>query len=103
MCAAIANAEGAEVDWFSEDLKHLLELISKKMPFHHRGWECKIRKSRDTQNNRQAWPWSTKGNRAKANRVLSRENTGHSKHSFQTIQQMTLYMDITSWSTLKSD
>ena len=25
--------------------------------FHHRGLECKSRKSRDTWSNRQAWPW----------------------------------------------
>ena len=27
---------------------------------HHRGQECKRRKSRDTWSNRQVWPWSTK-------------------------------------------
>ena len=31
-----------------------------------RGLECKSRKSRDTWNNRQIWPWSTKWSRAKA-------------------------------------
>ena len=41
--------------------------------------------------------------RAKANRLLSREHTGHSKHSFPTTQEMTLRMDITRWSILKSD
>ena len=35
--------------------------------------------------------------------VLSREHTGHSKHPFPTIQEKTLYMDITRWSTPKSD
>ena len=44
----------------------------KKSTFHHRGLECKSRKSRDTWSNRQIWPWSTKWNRAKANRVLPR-------------------------------
>ena len=52
----------------------------KKCLFHHRGLECKSRKSKDTWNNRQVWPWSTKWSRAKANRVLPRECTGHSKH-----------------------
>ena len=28
--------------------------------FHHRGLECKSRKSRDTWSNRQVWPWNTK-------------------------------------------
>ena len=52
----------------------------KRCPFHHRGIECKSRKSRDTWSNRQVWPWSTKWSRAKDNRVLPRECTGHSKH-----------------------
>ena len=55
------NAEEAEVEWFYEDLKDLLEPTPKKRyPFHHRGLECKSRKSKDTRNNRQVWPWSTK-------------------------------------------
>ena len=46
---------------------------------------------------------STEWSRAKANRVLTREHTGHSKHPFPTTQENTLHMDITRWSTLKSD
>ena len=59
--APARNAEEAEVEWFYEDLKDLLELTSKKRcPFHYRGLECKSRKSRDTWSNRQIWPRSTK-------------------------------------------
>ena len=36
-------------------------------------------------------------------RVLPREHTGHSKHLLPTTQEKTLHMDITRWSTLKSD
>ena len=43
----------------------------------------------------QVWPWSTKLSRAKANRVLLREHTSHSKYPFPTTQEMTLHMDIT--------
>ena len=75
----------------------------KRCPFHRRGLECKSRKSRDTWSNRQIWPWSTKWSRAKANRVFPREHTGHSKHPLPTTQEMTLHMDITRWSTPKSD
>ena len=53
-------------------------------PFHHRGLECKSRKSRDIWSNRQIWPWSAKWSRAKANRVLPREHTGNSKHLLPT-------------------
>ena len=74
----------------------------KRCPFHHKGLECKSRKSRDTWNSRQVWPWSTKWSRAKANRVLPRERTGHSKHSLPTTQEKILYIDITRWSIPKS-
>ena len=36
-------------------------------------------------------------------RVLPEECTGHSKHPLPTTQEKTLHMDITRWSTLKSD
>ena len=75
----------------------------KRCPFHHRGLECKSRKSRDTCYNRKIWPWSTKWSRTKANRVLPRESTGHSKHPLPTTQEKTPYMDITRWSIPKSD
>ena len=75
----------------------------KRCPFHHRGLECKSRKSRNTWNNRHVWPWSTKWSRAKANRVLPREPTGHIKYPLPTTQEKTLPMEITRWSTLKSD
>ena len=37
------------------------------------------------------------------NRVLPRECTGHNKHPLPTTQEKTLHMDITRWSTVKSD
>ena len=98
------NAEEAEVEQFYEDLQDLLQLTPKKRcPFHYRGLECKSRKSRDTWSNRQVWPWSTKWSRLKANRVLPREFTGHSKHPLPTTQKKTLHMNISKWSTPKSD
>ena len=87
--ALTSNAEEAEVEWFYEDLQDLLELTPKKRcPFHYSGLECKSRKSRNTWSDRQIWPprpneWS----RAKANRVLPRERTGHSKHPHPTTQE----------------
>ena len=75
----------------------------KRCHVHHRGLEWKSRKSRDTQNNRQVWPWSSKWSRAKANRVLSRKHADHSKHPFPTTQETSLHMDITRWSILKLD
>ena len=75
----------------------------KRCPFHHRGLEYKSRKSRNTWSNREIWPWSIELSRAKANRVLPKERTGHSKHPLPTTQDSTLHMDITRWSTPKSD
>ena len=102
--AQTSNAEEAEVEWFYEDLQDLLELTpQKRYPFHYRGLECKNRKSRHTWSNRQIWPQSTEWSRAKANRALPREHTGHSKHPLPTTQDVILHMDITRWSTPKSD
>ena len=89
------NVEEAEVEQFYEDLQNLPELTNKKWcPFHHRGLECKSRKSRDVWSNRQIWPWSKKWSRAKANRVLPREHTGRTKHPLPTTQRR-LHMDKT--------
>ena len=82
-----------------------LELTNtqKRCPFHYRGLECKSRKSRNAWSNRQIWPWSMEWSRAKANRVLSRERTCHSKHPLPKTQEKTFHMDITRWSPPKSD
>ena len=72
--APTTNVDEAEVERLYEDLQDLLELTPKKKrcPFHHRGLECKSRKSRDTWSNRQIWPQSTEWSRAKANRIFQR-------------------------------
>ena len=101
--APTSNAEEAEVEQFYEDLQDPLELTQKRCPFHYRGLECKSRKSRSTWSNRQIWPWNMEWSRAKTNRALPRKCTGHSKHPLPTTQEKTLHMDITSWSTPKSD
>ena len=75
----------------------------RRCPFNYRGLECKSRKSRNTWGNRKICPWNTEGSRAKANRVLPREHAGRSKHPLPTTQEKTLHMDITKWSTPKSD
>ena len=57
--ALTSNAEEAEVEQFYEDLQDLLRTnTQKRYPFHYRGLECKSRKSRNTWNNRQIWPWN---------------------------------------------
>ena len=100
-----SNTEEGEVELFFEDLQDILELTPRKKRclFHYRGLECKSRKSRNTWSNRQIWPWSTEWSRAKANRVLPREHTGHSKHPLPITQEKTLHMDITRWSIPRSN
>ena len=81
------NTEKAQVEWIYDDLHDLLELTPNKWcHFHHRGLECKSRKSREACSNRQVWPWSIKWSRAKANRILPRECAGHSKHPLPPTQ-----------------
>ena len=58
--APTSNAEEAEVEWFYEGLKDLLELTPKKMSFSLKGTGMQKCKSRDTWSNRQVWSWSTK-------------------------------------------
>ena len=87
----ISNTEEAEVERFFEDLKDLLELTPKKdVLFIIVDWNAK-RKSRYTWSNRQVWPWTTEWSRAKANRVLSRKRTGHSKHPLPKTQEKTTH------------
>ena len=78
--------EGKEAEQYYYDLQDLLELTHThtQCPFHYRGLECKTRKSRNTWNNRQIWPWSSKWSRALVNRVLSREHNDYSKHPLPT-------------------
>ena len=91
-----------QLKWLSSNLIFRTN-TQKRCPSHYRGLECKSRKSGNTWSNRQIWPWSMEWSRANANRVLPRERTGHSKHPLPTTQEKTLRMDITRWSTLKSD
>ena len=49
------------------------------------------------------WPLSTEWVKEKANRVLPREHSGHSKHPLPKTQERNLHMDNPRWSILKSD
>ena len=51
----------AEVEWFYEDLKDLLEPIPQKYVLFIIGdWNAKVGSQEITWSNRQVWPWSTK-------------------------------------------
>ena len=52
--APTSNAEEAEVEWFYEGPTRPSRTGTQRCPFHHRGLECKSRKSRDSwRSNRQ--------------------------------------------------
>ena len=58
--APTSNTEEAEVEWFYEDLKDVLELTLKiDVLFIIGDWNAKVGRQ-DTWSNRQVWPWSTK-------------------------------------------
>ena len=97
------DAEEAEVDQFYEELQDLLELTPQKVVLFITGdWNAKM--------GSQEIPGVTRkvglGVQNEAGQkliVLPRECTGHSKHPLATTQENTLRMDITRWSSPKSD
>ena len=98
-----SNAEETEVEWFYEDLQDFLELTPKKdVLFIIGAWNEKVG-SQETPGVTGKFGLGVQNERAKANRVLPGESTGHSKHPLPTSQEKTLHMDITKWSTPKSD
>ena len=102
--ALASNSEEAEVEWFYEDLQDLLELTPKKdVLFIIGGGSAKVGSQEIPGVTGKFGLGVQKRSRSKANRVLPRERTGHSKHPLPTTQEKTLHMDITRWSTPKSD
>ena len=102
--APTSNTEEAEVEWFYEDLQDLLELTPPKDVLFITGdWNAKVG-SQETPGVTGKFGLGVRNEAGhKANRVLPRECTGHSKHPLPTTQAKTLHMDITRWSTPKSD
>ena len=97
--ALTSNAEEAEVEQFYEDLQDLLKITHKKyVLFIIGGWNAKV--------GSQEMPGVTgKFGLGVQNGAgqRPREHTDHSKHPLPTTQEKTLHMDITRWSTPKSD
>ena len=98
--APTSNAEEVEVKWFYEDLQDLLELTPKEdVLFIIGDWNAKVG-SQETPGVTGKFGFGVQN---EANRVLPREHIGHSKQPLPTLQEKTLHMDITRWSTPKSD
>ena len=98
-----SNAEEAEVEWFYDDLQELLELTPKKDVLLIIGdWNAKVG-SQDTPGVTGKFGLGMQNEAGQRLRVLPRECIGHSKHPLPTTQETILHMDITRWSTPKSD
>ena len=102
--APTSNAQEPEYKRFCGDLQDLLELTPKKDDLFIIGdWNAKVG-SQETPGVTGKFDLGIRNEAGqKANRVLPRECTGHSKHPLPTTQKKTLHMDITRWSTPKSD
>ena len=98
-----SNAKEAEVERFYEDLQDLLELTPKKDILYVVGdWNAKVG-SQETPGVTGKFGLGIQNEAGQRPTVLPRKCTGHNKHPLPTTQEKTLYMDITRWSTPKSD
>ena len=102
--APASNVEEAAVEQFYEDLQDLLELTPKKdVLFIIGDWNAKVgsQETPGVTGKCGLGIWNGAGQRLIE--FCQKKCTGHSKHPLPTTQEKTLYMDITRWSTLKSD
>ena len=101
--APTSNAEEAEVEWFNEDIQDLLELTPKKdVLFTIGNWNPKVG-SQEIPGVTGKFGLGVQNEAGQRLTVLPRERTGKCKHPLPKTQEKTLHMDITRWSTPKSD
>ena len=102
--APTSNAEDAEVERFYKDLQDLLELTPKKdVLFIVGDWNAKVG-SQETPGVTGKFGLGIRNEAGQRLIEFCQENAlGHSKHPLPTTQEKTLHMDITRWSTPKSD
>ena len=101
--APTSNAEEADVERFYEDLQELLELTPPKdVLFIIGDWNAKVG-SQKTPEITGKFGLGIQNEAGQRLIVLPREHTSHSKHPLPMTQEKTLHMDLTRWSTPKSD
>ena len=99
--APTSNTE-AEVEQFCEDLQDVLELTPPKDVFFIIGdWNAKV-ESQEAPGIAGKFGLGMQ-NEAGQRLIEFCQETGHSKHPLPATQEKTLHMDITRWSTPKSD
>ena len=97
--APTSNAEEAEVEQFCD----LLELTHKKdVLFIIGDWNTRVG-SQEIPGVTDKFGFGVQNEAGQRLIEFCQENTLVSKHPLPTIQEKTLHMDITRWSTLKSD
>ena len=100
--APTSNTE-AEVELFYEDLQDVLELTPQKdVLFIIGDWNAKIG-SQETPGVTGKFGLGIWNEAGQTLIFLPRKYTGHSKYPLPTTLEKTLHMDITRWSTPKSD
>ena len=102
--APTSNTEEAEVEQFYEDLKDLLELTPKKdVLFIIGDWNAKVgsQEKPGVTGKFGLGMWNEAGQRL-IESFAKRMHWSY-KHPLPTTQEKTLHMDITRWSTPKSD
>jgi len=101
--ALTSNAEEAEVEQFYEGLQDFLELIPPKYLLFIIGELNAKVGSQEIPGVTGKFGLGVQNEAGQMLKVLPRECTGHRKHPLPTTQEKTLHMDITRWSTPKSD
>ena len=100
--APTSNAEEAER--FYEDLQDLLELTPQNDVLFIIGyWKGKVGSQETPGVTRKFGLGVQNEARQRLIEFCQPEHTGHNKHPLPTTQEKTLHMDITRWSTPKSD
>ena len=101
--APTSNTEDTEGEQFYEDLQDLLELTPQKDVLFIIGrWNAKVG-SQEPPGETGRFSLGIQNEARQRLIVLPRKCTGHSKHPLPKTQEKTLHMDITRWSTPKSD
>ena len=96
--APTSNAEDNEYERFYENLQY----TPKDILFIIGDWNAEVA-SQETPGVTGIFVLGVQNEAGQRLRVLPKERTGHSKHPLPTTQEKTLHMDITRWSTRKSD
>ena len=104
VCTPTSNAEEAEVEWFYEDLQDLLELTPKKdVLFIIGDWNAKVG-SQETPRITGKFGLGIRNETGQRIIEFYQENVLVIANTlFPTTQEKTVHMDITRWSTPKSD